>query len=243
MPFAFYKYGADLFKTKKLKLHIARSALGAISLCLYFFAFTLMSLNEARAIVLFYPIVGFIFAIFFAGEKVSKKEIIALLMGLVGGYFIIKPSSSGFNPAAFLVMAAIIMWAVIDLIIKKMSKSESTIKQLAFLTGFLSLFSFPFAIFNWKQPSNEIELVLLITIGFLFLLNVIAVFLAIKYANLTVIMPFDFSGLIFTAVFSYLFFTEIISLNIMIGSVIIFFSSLYLIFHQKNLPNVSCEKE
>ena len=232
LPFGLKKYGKNIIKTKKLHLHLLRSSLGTISLAIYFFALKFVYLNDARAIALFNPVITFIFGVIFIKEHIDNKKIIALIVSLVGGIIIINPTSPNFHIALFLVIVAMFMWSTIDLIIKKMSKTESTIKQLFFLTGLLSLFSLIPTIYYWKTPSGTYEIFLLILIGILFLINVFAVFSAIKHADLTTIMPFDFSGMIFTAILSYIVFFEIIKLNTLIGSIIVFGSSLYLIYHE-----------
>ena len=87
------------------------------------------------------------------------------------------------------------------------------------------------------------EILLLLFIGIVFLVNSMAIFLAIKYADLTTITPFDFSGMIFTTIISYIIFDEIIKINTLIGSVIVFSSSLYLIYKEskaaKELSKIS----
>ena len=125
-----------------------------------------------------------------------------------------------------------IAWSVIDLIIKQISKTESAFKQLFFLTGFMSVFSIIFAISNWKNPENMLDISLLLLIGAVFFFNSLAIFQAIKKAGLTTVMPFDFSGMIFTAIISFFLFSEVIKTNTLIGSIIVFTSSLYLIYHE-----------
>lgn len=232
LPFAFKKYGKNLIQTKKLNLHILRALLGVISFVIYFYSLKFVNLNDARAVALFGPVISFIFGILFFKEVFDYKKITALALSLIGGAIILNPASPSFHIALFLVIVAMFMWSVIDVIIKKMSKSESTVKQLFFLTGFLSIFSIIPAVFYWKNIANSNEFYLLILTGILFLFNVMAIFLAIKNANLTTIMPFDFSGMVFTAILSYFLLGEIISLNTLIGAVVIFISSLYLIFNE-----------
>jgi drug/metabolite transporter (DMT)-like permease len=232
LPLGLKKYGKDLIKTQKLNLHLLRSFFGAVSLVLYFSALKYVNLNDARAVVLFNPVITFIFGIIFIKEHINNKKIAVLVLSLIGGFIIINPTSPTFHVALFLVIVAMFIWSAMDLVIKEMSKTESKIKQLFFLMGLLSLFSLLPTIYFWKTPSGIYEIFLLIFIGVLFLFNSLAIFSAIKYANLTTIMPFDFSGMVFTAIISYAIFSEVISFNTLIGSIIVFISSLYLIYHE-----------
>ena len=203
----------------------------AIIVIFLFLGVKFVPLTDGRAIALFYPVITFIFAVIFLKEKLDRMKLTALISSIIGGYIIINPGSVSFHKESLFILLAVIMWSIIDLIIKKMS-NESTLKQLFFLTGFLSLFSLPFAIYYWQNPSNIIEILLFILIGIMFLLNVISMLLAIKYADLTVIMPFDFAGMVFTVILSFVIFSEVIKTNTLIGSLIVFVSSAYLIYHQ-----------
>ncbi len=233
LPFAIKKYGINSFyKTKILHLHLARSSLGVISMVMYFYSLEYVNLNDARAVALLEPVLTFIFGIVFLKEVVNNKKTLALIASLIGGLVIVNPTSPTFHPALFLIFGAMFMWSTIDIIMKKITKEESAVKQLLLFTLLMSLFSFVPATYYWKMPTNQDEFSLLILMGLLFCINSISIFIAMKKADLTTIIPFDFSGMIFTAILTYLFFNEIISLNTLIGSIIVFLSSLYLLFHE-----------
>ncbi|MFT4717775.1 MAG: drug/metabolite transporter (DMT)-like permease [Rickettsiales bacterium] len=242
-PLAISKEGKILMKTNKFSLHLSRGVLGVVSLFLYFFALKSIPLTDGRAIALFSPVITFIFAVIFFKEKIDLKKGSALILSLIGGYIIINPAGASFHMMSIFILAAMIMWSIIDLIIKKLSATESSVKQLFYLVFFLSLFSAPFAIYNWKVPENSLDIFLLIFIGVIFLVNSLVVFLAIKHADLTILTPIDFSGMIFTAILSYFVFSEIIKINTLIGSMIVFLSSIYLIYQEsrarKELARIS----
>ncbi len=240
LPFAIKKYGfANIFKTKILNLHFYRAFLGIISMVLYYFSLTHVALNDARAVALLCPVISFVFGIFLLKEKVDNKKIIALILSLAGGAIIINPASPNFHPALFLIVVAMFMWSTIEVIMKKISKAESAVKQLLFLTGLMSLLSLLPSIYYWKTPSSNHELYLLLIMGVLLCINSISIFLAIKHANLTTIMPFDFFGMIFTAILTYFIFAEIITFNTMVGAIVVFASSLYLVFHERKVSKAA----
>lgn len=244
LPFAIKQYGLNIFKTDILFLHFLRSFLGTISLIIYFFALKYVNLNDARAFALLGPVISFIFGIIFLKELINNKKTIALISSLIGGIIIINPTSPDFHIALMLILLSMLMWSTIEIIMKKISKKESTLKQLLFLTGLMSLFSLIPAIYYWKTPAGAYEFSLLFSIGLLFCINCTAIFLAIKYANITTIMPFDFSGMVFTAILTYIIFGQIITLNTLVGSIIVFLSSLYLIYHEgKSAKDLAKENE
>jgi len=215
-------------KTTKITLHLARALLGIISLTMYFYAFTVIPLTEARAIALTGPLVSALFAVIFLKEKAGWHRALALVIGFLGAMLILRPGSASFSYVSLMVIAAVVMWAVIELIIKVLSRTESTATQLFYLSGLMSLFALPGALFYWQMPASLGEWSWLIAIGLIFLINIIAVFNAFKHADITVVMPFDFSGMVFTTIIAYIAFHEMIDLPTAIGSIIIVISSVYI---------------
>jgi hypothetical protein len=220
-------------KTKKLPLHILRAVLGVVSFSIYFYALTVIPLTQARAIALSSPLISSLFAIFFLKEKSNLHKWVAIIIGFLGSLLILRPESSDFSYATLLVIAAVCMWSVIDMIMKILG-SENTITQFFYFTGIMSLLSLPGALYYWQTPENLTEWLWLIGIGIVFVMNIIAIFQAFKYADVTTIMPFDFTGMVFTAIIAYFAFGEIIEPEVLIGGVIIVASSIYII--RKEFP-------
>ena len=110
-----------------------------------------------------------------------------------------------------------------------------------YLSGLMSLFLLPFNFMVWKTPDLWLDWSILISLGLIFLINITAVFKAYKYADLSTLMPFDFSGMIFTAIIAYICFGEIIMINTLIGSIIIVTSSLYIVKRELLKKTVSKE--
>jgi drug/metabolite transporter (DMT)-like permease len=219
----------NVVKTSFLKLHFNRSFLGFISLTMYFYAFTIVPLTEARAIALTGPLVTSLFAIIFLKEQVGLHRVSALVIGFLGALIILRPGTSNFSYVYLMVLGSVGMWAIIDIIIKIMTKTESTLTQTFYLSGLMSLFSLPGAIYFWQTPVLLIEWVAFAALGLIFLINIVAVFKAYKYADISTVMPFDFSGMVFTSIIAYFLFQESLALNTLLGSVIIVSSSLYII--------------
>ena len=66
---------------------------------------------------------------------------------------------------------------------------------------------------------------------------------ALREGDTNIIMPFDFLKLIWAVCIGYLFFLEVPSLNVWIGSIIIFVSTLYIAYREKVLSNKGKEKK
>lgn len=229
LPFMYKNGWSDVIKTQKLKLHLGRSFLGAISLTMYFYAFTVIPLTEARAIALTGPLVSSLMAVIFLKEKTGRHRTSAMIIGFAGVLLIVRPGMEGFTYISLMVVACVFMWSVIDILIKTLSKTESNICQLFYLTGGMSLFTMPLAVYFWQSSSGFSHWGVMILLGAVFLINIYAVTNAFRFGDITVIMPFDFSGMVFTIIIAYLAFDEIIDIYTATGSVIIMLSSIYMV--------------
>lgn len=215
-------------KTRKLPLHLWRGVLGYVSMLLYFYAITVIPLTQARAIALAGPLISSFFAIIFLKESSNWHKTTALLIGLAGSLLILRPDGEGFSLVTLLVVAAVCMWSVIDMLIKLLSQ-EATTTQMFYLTGVMTLCSLPGAVYVWKTPANLHDWLWLVGIGVVFLVNILSIFNAFRHADITTIMPFDFTGMVFTAAIAYVAFGEVIEPVVWIGGAVIVASSVYIV--------------
>ena len=227
LPWALRKGFAPV-KTPVLHLHIGRAFLGVIALAMYFYAFTVIPLTQARAIALMGPLVSVVFAVLFLKERQGWHRNIALIIGFLGALVVLQPATPQFSYITLLVIIAVIMWSVIDIIIKMLGRTESAVVQVFYLTGLMALMSLPAMFFVWKPPVSLEQWGWLFLTGVIFLVNAIAISNAFKHADVGVLMPFDFMGMVFTAIIAYLAFDEVIEFWTAIGSVVIVLSSLYI---------------
>ena len=212
-------------------LHIARGILGATSMIIFFYTLTLMPLTEARAIASTCPLVSSLFAILFLKEKTGIYRIIGLFCGFFGGLIIINPTGAGFSYASLLVLVSVIMWAIIDQIIRMLGKRESIAIQMCYYTFIMSLICSVPAFYYWQTVTFTDSLFFII-MGMIFVFNSASVSQALKHADVNTVMPFDFSGMVFTIIIAYLAFGEIINFHTFLGSVIIIISTLYVIHRE-----------
>jgi len=234
IPFMF-KNRVEAFYTTKLPYHILRALLGACSLAMYFYAFTVIPLTQARGIALAGPLVSTLFAMLFLKERPGWYRNTALVTGFGGAVLIIRPATDDFSYVSMLVVGALILWAIIDVIIKGLSKTESTRTQSFYLLFFMSLFTAPLAIYYWKTPTDIQDWMLFASTGIIFLLNVNVFYRAISLADVTAILPFDFMGMVFTIIIAFLVFDEKVAFMTLMGAVIIVVSSVYVAYRERKM--------
>ena len=235
VPWIIYKGGVQTH-TEHFKLHLLRAFIGTVSMGIYFFVLTKIPLTQARAIALSEPLVTSILAIFILKETVGIHRISAIVIGMMGALIVLSPGNShhAFSAYTLLAFVPVVMWGFSNVIIKKLSATEASTTQLLYLTTLMTALSLPYALLDWKSDLDIRLLMWTAGLGVIFALNVVAIFMAFKLAEVNVVMPFDFSGMIFTAILAFVIFGEVLTLNTIIGATIIVAGSIY-VLHRESL--------
>ena len=97
------------------------------------------------------------------------------------------------------------------------------------------------AIFYWEAPTLY-DLLFLLLIGISGTSAQMLLAQALREGDTSIIMPFDFLKLIWAVCIGFLFFFEVPAINVWVGSIIIFCSTLYIAYREKVLSVKGKEK-
>jgi drug/metabolite transporter (DMT)-like permease len=208
-----------IFRTDRLKSHLLRAALGITSIEIWFHAVTVMPLNQATALSFMAPVFTVLFAILFLKEKSTLARWGAVVLGFIGMLVILRPGSEAMSTAAMLVLVS-------GILIKTMTRSEHPDLIIFFQALLMTPLALPLALLDW-QP--------LTLAGFAWAMAVAAcsagshAFLtrAFVRSDMILLMPFDFSRLIFTAALAWLWFGETLDLWTVAGAAFIIAGSVW----------------
>lgn len=241
VPWLWYA-GMLSLRTQRLGLHTLR-ALGSMGgmLC-WFLALSLMPIAEMVALSFTSPLFCTVGAALFLREKVSARRWMAVAVGFGGAMIILRPGLETVSLPALLALAGSLFWAAALLPIKALSRTDSagTIVLYAALL-MLPLSAVP-AGFVWSTPGPEAWL-WLFGIGLLATCGSFSLVYAFSAIDASAAMPFDFSRLIFAALFGYVFFAEYPDLWTWIGAAIIVAAAFYATHqesHIRKAPVIGC---
>lgn len=231
LPMVLRKHKISL-TLKSSKIHLLRAFFWFLATVLFFISIQYIRMPKAIAISFAVPLFTTIMAVIFLKEKLYRHRTIALIFGFIGMMVIIQPGFDDFKMASLLVVAASFCWSITDIMIKNLSKSHHAIVNTFFFAMFSAICAFPFAVIFWETPNLK-EISMLIFLGILFVFNMYSVSKSYEHAELTIIMPFAFTQLIFIAILSYIFFGEIVALTSAIGSAVIIASTSYMAYAER----------
>ena len=198
----------------------------------FFYTISITPLAEVIALSFAAPIFATLLAIFIFREKVALTRWMAILFGFAGTVVILRPGYEALSLGPILALMAAMTWGSAVIIIKTLSKTDSSVTITAYMVLFMTPLSLIPALLVWEWPTWE-QLAWLALVGSFGTAGHLAMNVAIKLAPTNVVMPIDFVRLIWVAIIGYFIFAEIPDIFVWIGGAMIFLSGLW-IAHAEN---------
>ncbi len=219
--------GLKALKTEKIGLHFIRGVSGLIALYLMFGALFYIPTGEVAAITFLRPLVASACVILIMGEPSKSHRWVSISVGLIGAYIIVQPGISAVSPGQFLAFGAVFAMVVTSLMIKTLTKTDQPDAIAAWQVIIFSALSIIPALFVWVTPTLE-QFGALLIMGFGAMVAQRAMTRAYKAADLTVVLPFEYTRLPMAAFFGLVLFSEFPDLWTWIGGTIIFGATVYM---------------
>lgn len=224
--------------------HVLRALIGTSSMALGFFALTRLPLPESTAIGYAAPLLIVVFSALLLKERVHLFRWSAVIIGLFGVLIILWPRLTLFTSgqpigdreaigamAAFggAVLSAFAMMQVRKLV--QTERTEAIVVYFFVCASVLSLLTLPF---GWVWPTPE-QAALLVGAGIAGGIGQLLLTSCYRYADMSVIAPFEYVSLLLTIVIGLLIFSEVPTVPMIVGAVIIVGSGLVVIFREHYL--------
>ncbi len=224
----------EVFSTKNFKIHILRSALNLPAMLLGFAALAMLPLEKMTAIHFIVPIIVTILAVIFLKEKIYLYRSIALVMGFLGMLIILRPGIIDISIGIYMALISSLIWSVVIILTKKVSKDDSAITILSHQYVYMSLFSFPLVIYFWDQPNLKTIIFILCAAISGTILH-IALNHAYKLVDVTMTQPYSFLGLIVSSIIGYFVFSDKPDFYTWLGASVIFCGVLLISYRELQL--------
>ncbi len=219
--------GFRRMRTRRIGLHALRGFFNIGAMLLFFTAVATTPLAKITALSFTAPVFTAMLSVLVLGEAFRTRRWAAILIGFVGMLVVLRPGLAIVDAGSLMALGAAALWAVSMILIKVLSRTESSVAIVAWMGVFLSLFSLGPALWVWEDPSPAAWAWLLF-IGFAGTLAQVALSQSLKETDPTAVLPFDFLKLIWTALLAAWLFDQIPDLYTWIGAGIIFAAGLYI---------------
>ncbi len=222
--------------------HVWRGVVGTTSMALNFTALGLLSLPEATIIGYAAPILTVIFAAMFLGEEIRAFRISAVVLGLTGVVVVMAPrvtlagDALGLREAlgATVAFGGALFAALAQVQVRRLIATEHTAAIVFwFLTtaALLSLLTLPW---GWIMPGPGLFAILVLT-GLLGGTGQILLTSSYRYADMSVIAPFEYASILLAVVVGWLVFSEAPTWSMIAGAGIVIAAGFIILWREHRL--------
>ena len=213
---------------------ISRSVFGTIGLVLNFYAISHISLADSSIIQKLSPFIIIILSYIFFKEEMTKFQVFAIIIAFIGITLIIKPSgnniiSMGALAALLGALCAGIAYTCVRYLGTHNISGEFII---FFFLSLSSLMLLPYLILDYRTMTYY-QLSMLLLAGISATIGQYGVTFAYKFAAAKNISVFDYSQVLFSGIFGYMFFGEFPDFQSLIGYIIVISVGIVLVLRSK----------
>ena len=209
-----------------LKLHLLRGVCSAFMGLTFFYALTKLPIAETIAISFVAPLIALYLAAVLLGERVTRRAVLASLVSFAGTLVIVgaRLGQGRMDGEAWLGLAAIlvstVLYAINFIIIRQQSQRAGPLEVAAFHGGVSALVLGMAAPWFFVVPPASIQPDLLAA-GALTVGGAMAIAWAYARAEAQALLPVEYSGFCWAALFGWIFFGESVAPGTLIGVVLI----------------------
>jgi drug/metabolite transporter (DMT)-like permease len=160
----------------------------------FFYALSITPLSEVTALGFTAPIFTTLLAALVLGEIVGARRWAAVIVGFVGALIILRPGFVEVGPGQMLVVFSSLVWACALLVIKTLSRTDSSATIIAYMALLMIPLTLAPAAFVWRWPDGA-QLFWLVLVGLLGGGGQLCMTEALRRADTAAVMPIDFCKL------------------------------------------------
>ena len=215
-----------IVKTQRVKIHLFRSALLFGATIFIFAGFANLSLAATMAIFQTAPLLVVILSVVFLSEVVGVKRWLGVVVGFVGALIIIQPGTDTFLIASILPLLSALCYAAYAVSTRHLGTEEDP-RTNFFYTGLVGTIVSTLILFPYFQKIELVDIVYFTLLGTLGGLGHYCLILALRKSEASLLAPFSYFDLIFSACLGMIFFTEYPTQSLILGAATIVGAGIY----------------
>tara|TARA_B000000475_G_scaffold85647_1_gene69398 strand:+ start:30 stop:884 length:855 start_codon:yes stop_codon:yes gene_type:complete len=211
---------------KQIRTHLKRNLAHFIGQNLWLYALASITLAEVTSLEFTMPIWIVFFSYLMLNEKLDKYKIISVCIGFVGVLITVRPDIETLNLGLIAAAISAIVFALTNIYTRKLTRTESTLTILFFLTSMQLVFGLITSLLDGQLdiPTNE-NIIWIVTIGFAGLGAHYCITTALSLAPPTVVAPIDLLRLPIVVLIGVFFYSEQGDIFIYFGASLIIFAN------------------
>lgn len=227
--------GFESLRTQRVWAHVGRMTLGLGAMALNFVAFILLPLAEATTIGFSVPIFSVVLAALVLGEPTGRWRWGAVAAGFIGVLLIVQPGSGDVPLAgASIALAAALLTASVTIVIRRLGATERAATTV-FWFAVSSLVPLGLLMLHFARAHDGLTWSLLAGLALAGGLAQLTLTGALRLAPVALVMPMDYTSLLWAVLLGSWLFGELPTAWTWIGAPIIIASGLVIVWREHRL--------
>jgi drug/metabolite transporter (DMT)-like permease len=235
LPFAFREGWSNILHAPRPGLQVARVAFGTLEVAAFYWAVSFLPLVSVMTYYLSAPLYVAAVAPLLLRERLSRDQWLAVIIGFIGVLMVLRPSAETLTLPAIIAIVGSMLFAGLILSTRQLRGTTAT-SLIVWQTMGALLFGAVLSPFGWVQPSPR-DFALLALLGVVAMMAHVLVARAVTIAPASVVSPFQYTLLIWAALFGWLIFDEQPDRWMIAGALVIVAAGLYLLWREGRSAN------
>lgn len=215
-------------------LQLLRIVFSTLETSLFFWALTELPLAEVMTYYMAGPIYVTALSPFLLRERVGWRRWTAVAVGFGGVVLALDPTTASLSFGAICALVGSFSYACFLVATRKLAGTPGTVLMTAQLLAAL-LFGGALVLAQGWAPPGPVDLTLMLFLGAGSLCGNLCVNHALRLAPASVVVPYQYTLILWGMLFGYLFFGEIVGPQTMAGAAIIIGAGLFIFLREQQL--------
>jgi drug/metabolite transporter (DMT)-like permease len=218
---------------RRWPMHLLRGCLSVLVLGGFIYSVRVLSLANAYSVFLSAPLIVAALSVPLLGERVDRRNWVAILVGLGGVLAMLRPTASGLG--SFGALAALVgatAYACSALAVRVLTRTDTTVSVVFWTVGLMTVFAGAIAAPGWVAIAHA-DWKWLLGLGVLAAIGQYLLTEAFRSAPPSVVVPFEYTALLWGVAIDRVVWHVVPSMRVWCGGGIVIGSGLYLIWRER----------
>ena len=226
--------GENILKTNRLHLHLFRSGIGMGAMYCFFYALANLPLADSMLIKSTIPLIIPFISLAWLKESISKRIIVAGLLGFIGVFVILNPDGNNTNWAILVALSSSLMAALAFVTVRQLSYTEPPLRIVTYFAIVGLIISAIPLTWTWQTPTLE-QCVMLLGVGLTTTIGQLLLTRGYQNAPASSVGIFTYTSVPFGTFLGWLFWQELLEPEFYLGAILIILAGVLVL--RKKLPS------
>jgi drug/metabolite transporter (DMT)-like permease len=225
-PFIWHAGRAAFTNVPRPGIQVLRVLFSSCEVAMFFWAVSYLPLADTTTFYLAGPIYVTALSVLLLRERVGWRRWTAVLIGFTGVVIALRPSASSFTLPALIALAGSVTYALVMITTRMLRQTNDVMLMTTYFIGAVA-FGLATAPFGWVTPT-AFDVLCLAGVGFANIAAQFCVIRSLKLASASVVVPYQYTLIVWSVVFGWLMFAELPDTYTLAGAAIIVAAGLFI---------------